>query len=270
MQNDHKKKGIINWLIALFAVLIIGYFIQDYLGEGGWSIERRVLNQGKKSCQESIAKRAKEFENALLQRRSRCREVAETLTGWTAKWKTVSGSKEELNEWVTKQVEAQLYSSEENQKLLARYIALVVEDWKNEENRLACELGRPVVGKHQEAGTVDVEKIPTPHGMDHEIWKQIAMDIAVNLGAELAGALAADLAVSGGIITVSGCTSWATCGISVLVGLLVSWVADIIMDPTEKIEKQLNEQLEQNAAQMRKKFEELMLKMLDKRAKEWS
>lgn len=271
MKYEHKKIRIINWLIAIFAVLIIGYFVQDYVSEGGGDpVAREAFSRGKKTCQEAVAQRAKEFEGAFLQRKSRSKEVAETLTGWTAKRKTVFGSEEELNAWVTQQVEEGLYSPAENQKLLAQYISLVVEDWKNEENRMARELGRPVVGKHREAAPVEVGKIQIPPGMSHELWKQIACDIAANLGGEIAGALAAELAVSGGIITVSAGSSWATCGISVVVGLLVGWVADLIMDPTADVEKQLNDQLEKNAAQMRQKFEKVMLKVLDQRAKEWS
>lgn len=255
--------------ISLLVLSLVLYMVYDYTGakiyvEPTWK-------EGYANCESAVTRRAAEFEQELLSRKKRVPQLAEDLTDWGAKWKVIKscGDEAAVNAWVESQVEQALYNPQENQQLLARYIAAVAADWQEEENRLAQKLGRPVVGKDRDAAPVDVDSIPVPEGMNRELWQQIMYELAANLGGEIAAVLATKMAISGGIITASAGVSWATFGISIVAGVVVSWIVDLIVDPKPELEAKLNAQLEDNAGRMRARFEEVMLEVLKRRAREW-
>lgn len=255
--------------VSALVLALIGYVVYDC--SGAKIYVEPVWKEGYTNCRCAVSRRGAEFEQALLSRKARVPQLAEELTDWGAKWRVIAscGDEAEVNAWVQSQVERTLYHSEENQQLLAQYIAAVVSDWQEEENRLAQKLGRPVVGEDSHAAPVDVDSIPVPEGMNRELWRQIMYELAANLGGEVAAVLAAKMAISGGIITASAGTSWATFGISIVAGVVVSWAVEMIVDPKPELEAKLNAQLEENAGHMRERFEQVMLEVLERRVKEW-
>lgn len=265
IKSDRRFTAIITFLV----LCIIGYLIYD-----NTTLKVYIhpdYKEAHTACKLSVKIRATEFEQAILERKSRIPELAESLVGWGAKCKAIGalGDEDEVNAWVSDKVEQSLYNDEENQRLLAQHIAAVIADWKEAENELARKIERPVVGNIQQGAPVTIDDTEIPAGMNRELWEQIMYEVAANLGGEIAGALATQMAISGGIITASAGTSWATCGISLVAGLVVTWIVSIVVDPTPELEAQLNKQLENNAADIRKKFEEVMLNVLDKRIEEW-
>ena len=57
--------------------------------------------------------------------------------------------------------------------------------------------------------------------------------------------------------------------LAIVAGVVVSWIVDMIVDPKPELEAKLNAQLEDNAGRMRARFEEVMLEVLKRRAREW-
>lgn len=283
MKEPHKKNtgywAFVSALVASIGIYM-GYDIvqskPDIPGSGALLTsytpdEKAALERGYADCQRIISQRGAEYERSILSRSCRVPELAETLTGWSAKWQVIKsmGDEAETNAWVAAQVEPALYDKTENAQLLGQSISAVVMDWQEVENNMSCQLGRPIGGQHREAGSVDVGNIPVPAGMDHELWKQIMYMLASNVGGEVAAVVATNMAVSAGILTASAAGGWATCGISLVAGVLVDWVVGIFTDPKPELEKELNKQLRANAAQMRAQFEACMGKMLRERAGEW-
>lgn len=264
-----KKNKVLTYLLWLLIVAIAGYALYGLSGAKIY-IESPWKN-AYADCQTAVTQRGRELEQAVLARSSRIPELAERLTGWSAKWVVVKslGDKEKINAWVTEQVEPVLYNSKENQLLVARCMAAAVSDWKEIENNLAMELGRPVIGQEPKGLSVGVTDIPIPEGMDAELWKQIMYDLAANVGGEVAAVMATEMALSMGIITASASTSWATGGISLVVGILTTWVVELITDPKPELEKKLKAQLKKNAAEMRAMYEKSVLDILRNRALNW-
>lgn len=255
--------------IAILLLAIIAYFVYDNTKLKIYI--HPTYRDGHAACQEAIKKRGAEFEKAILRRRERVPALADNLVSWSGKWQAIKtwGDEKAVNAWVEQQVEKSLYNPTENQQLLLKSTAAMVADWQQIENEMALKLGHPVVGKTKKSAPIKVDNIPIPPGMNHEIWKQLMYEIAANLGGEIAATFATQMAVSSGLVTVSASLGPATVGISVVAGVIVAWIVEKITDPSPKIEKELNTQLEKNAKLMRSKFEDMMCQVLKKRVNEW-
>lgn len=273
MKTPMKKPAFRNKGFRITAAILLtalaGYSVYDYTGSKIYV--EQPWQHAYTECQDAVTRRGAELEQRILARRTRIPELAEKLTSLEAKWIVMKslGDKAKINAWISRQVEQSLYNKEENGKLIAQTMAATVADWVNEENELAVELGLPVIGHESKAAPVNLDNIPVPSGVDAELWKQIMYELAANAGGEMAAALATQLAVSGGILTASAATSWASCGISVVVGLLSAWVVELITDPKPELEARLTTQLSQNAATLRAGFEQSMQKVIKKRACNW-
>lgn len=254
---------------SMLLVALAGYSVYDYTGARIY-VEQPWRNSYSE-CRSAVSMRGAELEDRILARRSRIPELAEQLTGFSAKWFALKscGDTRKINAWVSKQVEQCLYNKEENRRLITQTMAATVADWVKIENNLAVELGHPVIGHESKGAPVNLEHIPVPPGLDAELWKQIMYELAANVGGEMAAALATQLAVSGGVLTASAASSWATCGVSLIVGMLTVWVTECFTDPKPKLEAQLTAQLEQTAADIRASFEKSMLDVSKKRATNW-
>ncbi len=286
MNEENKKNRLSNTLFWSFILLVAGGVATYSLCEDSEKSEQHeavmvsretavdenaYFAEAYEQCKMVISRRGAELQQSILARSSRVPELAEDLTGLEAKWEVVKamGDEKQVNAWVSQKVEEKLYNPSETTQLVVQTAAACVADWVEVENKLARQLGRPVLGSYSQGGKVDVENIPVPEGINHELWKQIMYNLASNLGGEIATVVGTQLAVSGGILTVSAAGGWATFGISVVVGVLVDWVVGIFTDPKPELEQSLNLQLAGNAAKMRESFEASMLNVLNKRVAEW-
>ena len=254
------------YLILGVVLLFVGaYFCREWR-------EDKILRQGRARCELAVSRQAALLCIDILWREERVPEVAEELTGWTARWKAckaATGDDSELQQFVKDTVENRLYNQQENIRLLSTHIAAVLAEWQKVENDLARQLNRPVVSE----GAPDSESLTVQPGEHVDVQQQLAELVAAELcavvGAEVATAVGTRLAVSGGILATSSAMSVQTVGISLVVGLVVDWVVGKVMDPRPELEKQLEQQLEDVAKRQEAQFKKIMLRLLDEREKEW-
>ena len=235
--------------------------------------EDKILRQGRARCELAVSRQAALLCIDILWRgEERVPEVAEELTGWTARLKAckaVAGDDSELQQFVKDTVEERLYNQQENLRLLSTHIAAVLAEWQKVENDLARQLKRPLVseGEH-DTGSLTVK--PGQHvDVQQQLAELVAAELCAVVGAEVATAVGTRLAVSGGILATSSAMSVQTVGISLVVGLVADWVVGKVMDPRPELEKQLEQQLEDVADRQEAQFKEIMLKLLDEREREW-
>lgn len=268
MSTDKTKSSKVFWIfIATMLLGIIGYVVYALMGEN--TFINPVLQAGHESCRQAIVMRGAEYEKALMARKERIPELADTLVGYKAKWKLIWDGKEGFQKWTAEQIGNTLYNPEENQRLLAMSVKAVAYDWQEIENGMAKQLGRPVIGKTRSEEQVAAPKHTLPTGLDGTVMEQMMMDVAAIVGSEVAGYVCTQVAISSGVLATSAAAGWGTFGISLVAGVIVDWIISFFNDPTPQIEAELGKKLEENAATMRAEFERIMLEALNKRIKEW-
>lgn len=256
------------WIfIATLLLAIAGYLVYALSGDNEPS--NPILQQGYRSCKQSITRRGAEFEKEIMERKVRIPELADNLVGFKAKCKLICDGKEGFEKWTGEQISNTLYNPQENQRLLALNVKSVVTDWQEIENDMARQLGHPVIGNTNDTDKIKSPTLNLPPGLDGTVMEQMLIEVAAIVGTEVATVVATELAVSGGILTASAVGGWSTFGLSLVAGVIVDYIISIISDPPPQIKADLNKTLEENAAKMRAEFEQIMLKALDKRIREW-
>lgn len=268
MHATQKSNPKYFWIfIATLLLAIAGYLVYALSGDNEPSDP--ILKYGYRSCKQSITLRGAEFEKAIMERRERIPDLADNLVGYKAKWKLIWDGQEGFEKWTGEQISNTLYNPQENQQLLSVYVKSVATDWQEIENDMARQLGHPVIGNTNDTDKIKSPTLNLPPGLDGTVIEQILIEVAAIVGTEVATVVATDLAVSGGILTASAVGGWSTFGLSLVAGVIVDYIISIISDPTPQIEAELSKTLEENAAKMRAEFEQIMLKALDKRIKDW-
>lgn len=277
-----KKKSVMWYSLigaAVLGIAGVGTYIEcSDDGEGVAAIlsaeddakSRAILAEGYANCRIAIAQRGAELERAILARSVRTEALADELTGLNAMWKCVWNSEAELNAWISGMVKDTLYNENETSQQVAQSVAFLLNDWNEQENAMAMKLGRPVFGEAKKGKAVEMGPHNIPAGMNRKLMEQIFYTIGGDLAGEAVGMLAANMAVTSGILSASALSGWATFGISAVAGGVVAYIVNLATDPSPQIEAELNNQLAQSAAQMRRQFETSMQAVLDERVKEWN
>ena len=266
------------WIIA-FSCIIIAALAIIFFTSGSKELtveQRKCIDAAYQKCQLAVEKEAAALETWYL---SRCGEhtkrAADSLTGWTAKWKTVFGSKEELAQYTKEVLDKEVFSEADCQKKIVSAIAHVSKSWLDAEDELSIQTDCFELSSKAKA-----EKV-RPSGMSilsddlrGQVIRSLVAEGSSLIAAELAAQVAVQMATSTGILGTGTALSVEPLDISHVVvvvgGSMMNMIRDNwIMDPAGKVQYLLDAQIRKTAAAQKKLFRESLMKALEARRWEW-
>ncbi len=229
--------------------------------------DKAAVSKASEAAEASLGSHTEAVKQAILARKEHSGDVADKITGYSAMWTRVWDGEEALKEHVNKVIAANLISEEWSMKLISREAAGFIVELRDVEDALARETGcHSLSSTPDHKGDGNTKPLsPDDLQLTDAMQKQLLADLASFIGAEAA----TQLAVSTGILATGSAFSWGTFGISLGVGIVVDVIVRWIMDPSEKVEQQLNEALDKAAEEQSAQFRKAMEGLLDKRREHW-
>ena len=261
------------WIIG-FSCVIVAALAIIFFPSGSKELteeQRNYIDSAYRKCQLEVEAEAVAVEQWYL---SRCgtptKNAADALTGWTAKWKTLFKSKEELAKYTEEVLAKEVLSEAACQNMIISSIAHVSKSWLDIEDELSIQTGcfeLSSKAKAKEIGT------PVIRPSDDELRAQVIRSLQAEgislVGGELAAQVAVQLATSAGILGTGAALSWETLGIGLVVGVLLDLTVGWIMDPAGKVQDQLDTQIRKTAEAQKILFRDTLMKALEARREEW-
>lgn len=260
--------------LLLLIVFILTGILAAWLFRGSRELstsEREYINKAYNKCEQAIKDESDELEKWYL---SFCNgptaAAADDLTGWTAKWKHIAGSKEEMKQYTTEVLTRNMYSEEDCKNKILYSIAHVSTKWVEVEDELAIQTKCYQLSSQAKAEEIKAHQaqVADEH-VREQIIRSLGQDTISLVGGEIAAAVAVQLATSAGILGTGAVCSWETFGIGLVVGVIVDCVVGWIMDPSGKLQAKLDEQVRATAASQKELFIKAMMTALESRRKEW-
>lgn len=256
-------------LLLLIVVILLGIITACLLKRSRdlTSSELAYIDEVYKKCEQAIKDEADELEKWYL---SFCdgstAAAADDLTGWTAKWKYVTKSEEEMKQYITEVLTRNMYSEEDCKEKILHSIAHVSTKWVEVEDELAIQT--KCYQLSSQAKAEEIKAHPAQVADDH-----VREQIIRSLGQETislveAAAVAVQLATSAGILGAGAGTLWETFVIVLDVSEIVDCIG-WIMNPSGKLQAKLDEQVRSTAASQKELFIKAMMTALESRRKEW-
>lgn len=261
------------WIIA-FSCLIVAALAVIFFTRGSKELtedQLKYIDAAYHKCQLAVEEEASALEKWYL---SRCGEptknAAESLTGWTAKWKTVFGSEEELALFTKEVLDREVFSEAMCQDKIVSSIAHVSRNWLDAEDELSIQTKCYELSSKAKAEKIKTQRMNViGNDLRAQVIRSLQAEGISLVAGELAAWAAVQMATSAGILGTGAALSWETFGISVVVGVLVDLTVGWIMDPAGKVQNQLDEQIRKTAAAQKKLFREMLMKALEARREEW-
>jgi len=230
-------------------------------------IQARVqshLDWADRECEQSIGIRLQELDRFFDQAKQRTPRFADELLGWGSKWHWLVDRLPFTDPghhavFVRQAFARQLFSAEQLQHTIEHLVRALADDWAGIENQLLVRVEadlsnwpRPgLASRPDEKALIEAHDRAVVGSVD-----QIRASVSANLAADATSLVASEavawsalrMAASGGILGTGATGSWATLGISLVVGLamdqIVSWLWDWWADPRGTLRTALNARLD--------------------------
>jgi hypothetical protein len=212
---------------------------------------------------EAVARQIVHLRRFFGQCRNRSSQFAESVLGWGSKWRFVADKVpftrgDRHAEFLRKMFAEQLFSDQELTKAIEQVASGYGDSVSDIENQMLVRLRQDIVGlpdahlpefenlaRLQTAYAEALSKAQSHVGtsVSNDVT-QLVMSVVVQ---EVVTQVAVRLGVSAGVLSASAGSSWATFGLSIVVGVIidqvVSWVWDIWADPKGALADEMNKKI---------------------------
>lgn len=268
MNTRMKMIGVLGLMAA-----VCGVFVLMHTGGKPLSSEQQTaVVKAYKEAAAAVTARGKQLEQWYLKQKEFTPAAANELTNLRSKWvmgKTmVTGNEEQRQQYVNAVIAKHLYSKEDCEQGTMHHAALLIKDWLDAEDTLSRKARCPSLSvEAREHGLEGADMVTA--NINDELAQMLYAELGALVGGELASQVGIQLATSAGLIGAGTLGAAETFGISLGLGILADLVVSWIMDAEADITEKLNEQVEKEACEHRKLFEETMLKALKQRKADW-
>ncbi len=259
-------KKFLGYLLAAVVLFCLFFF----LGIGRTNLtpaDFSAIDKAYAAAEQNIDKHTEAVRQAVLARKKYSAYVAGNLTGWTAAWTRCVDGEEGLQAKVNKEISANLISEQWSTQLISKQLAAFVLELREVEDALAQETGCYGLSTAQ-----DEANVKGKGGLSHgklELTDAMQKQLLVELTALVGGEVAAQLILSSGILATGSALSATSFGVSLGVGIVVDLVVRWVMNPSGKVEQQLNEALDKAAEEHAQLFRKALETLLQERRNRW-
>ena len=279
LKNNNNAQKNVEIIKKITSVLIIATLIISavllMLNSGGKSLtseQQTALDKAYEEAAAAVTARGAQLEQWYLRQKEFTPAAASELTSLRSKWvmgKTmVTGNEEQRKQYVNAVIAKHLYSKEDCEQGTMHHAALLIKDWLDAEDTLSRKARCPSLSVEAREHELKGADMVTAN-INGELAQMLYAELGALVGGELASQVGIQLATSAGLIGAGTLGAAETFGISLGLGILADLVVSWIMDAEADITEKLNEQVEKEACEHRKLFEETMLKVLKQRKADW-
>ncbi len=211
--------------------------------------------------------RVQAVRKTVLGRKDHCASVVASITGYRAMWECARNGEEGLRKYVEAVIAEKLISESFCMKLVSSEAANFVLALRDIEDELAeatqC-YSLSLAPEH--AGANQTARFASE---DLQLMDAMQKHLLVELTAAVGSEVATQMLIGAGILATGSTFSVTTLGTSMAAGLVVNLVLRCFVNPTEKVEKQLNDAMDDAAEKQSELFRDALRQILDQRRRCW-